>query len=93
MLQGICGAPAAAYPRDWGKVLPWSTGSKQEQEAVEGSFIADCELARTDLGRRHEGRDEGLQLSPQSVLTGRLPWGPRASRPWGFWRSGASQKS
>ncbi|SDY32231.1 hypothetical protein SAMN05421547_1632, partial [Delftia lacustris] len=30
------------------------------QDAVEGGFIADCELARTAFGGRYEGRDEGL---------------------------------
>ena len=43
---------------------------QHEQDAVEGSLIADCELARTTVGGRHEGWDQGLQLSPQFVAYG-----------------------
>jgi hypothetical protein len=43
-----------------GKVFPWNACLQHEQDAVEGGLIADYELARTALGRRHEGRDEGL---------------------------------
>jgi len=46
------------------KVFPWNTCLQHEQDAIEGSFIADCELARTAFGRRHEGWDKGLQLLP-----------------------------
>lgn len=51
---------AAAVPKRLGKVFPWNACLQHEQDAVEGGLIADYELARTALGRRHEGRDEGL---------------------------------
>lgn len=60
----------AAVPKGLGKVFPWDTGVQHKQDAVEGSFIADCELARTAFGRRHEGWDQGLQLSPQFFAYG-----------------------
>ncbi|POD44331.1 hypothetical protein BKM15_26425 [Pseudomonas syringae pv. syringae] len=51
---------AAAVAQGLGKVFPWNACLQHEQDAVEGSFIADCEFARTAFGRRHEGWDQGL---------------------------------
>jgi len=51
---------AAAVTKGLGKLFPWDTCLQNEQDAVEGSFVADCELARTAFGRRHEGWDKGL---------------------------------
>ena len=48
------------YPRGWGKVFPWDACLQHEQDAVEGGFVADHELARTAFGRKHEGWDQGL---------------------------------
>ena len=61
---------AAAVSKGLGKVFPWNACLQHKQDAVEGGFIADCELARTAFGRRHEGWDQGLQLSPQFVACG-----------------------
>jgi len=52
------------------EVFPWNACLQHEQDAVEGGFIADCELARSTFGGRHEGWDQGLQLSPQFVAYG-----------------------
>lgn len=46
---------AAAVPKRLGKVFPGNAGLQNEQDAVEGSFVADRKLARTAFGRRHEG--------------------------------------
>ena len=51
---------ATAVSERLGKVLPWNACLQHEQDAVEGGFIADCELARTAFGRRHDGWDQGL---------------------------------
>ena len=48
------------YPSDWGRVFPRDACLQHEQDAVESGFIADCELAGTAFGRRHEGWDQGL---------------------------------
>lgn len=41
------------YPRDWGEVFPWNACLQNEQDAVEGGFIAHCKLASTAVGRWH----------------------------------------
>ncbi|KGG82361.1 hypothetical protein P368_03440 [Comamonas thiooxydans] len=51
---------AAAVSKGLGKVFPWDACLQHEQDAVEGGFVADRELARTAFGRRHEGWDQGL---------------------------------
>jgi len=51
---------AAAVPKRLGKVFPWKACLQHEQDAVEGGVIAECDLARTAFGRRHDGWDEGL---------------------------------
>lgn len=56
---------AAAIAQGLRQVFPGDAGVQHEQDAVEGRFVADGTLARSALGRWHEGRDEGLQLSPQ----------------------------
>lgn len=50
----------AAVPKGLGKVFPRNACLQYEQDAVEGGFIADCELAGTTFGGRYEGWDEGL---------------------------------
>ena len=69
LLPGTSGVPvaqvrpashAAAVPKRLGKVYPWDACLQHEQDAVEGSFIVDCELARTASGIRHDGWDEGI---------------------------------
>src|SRR5256885_9766496 len=37
---------AAAVPKGLGKVFPWNACLQHEQDAVDGGFIAGCELAR-----------------------------------------------
>lgn len=61
---------AAAASTGLGKVFPRNACLQHKQDAVEGGFIADCELARSTFGGRHEGWDQGLQLSPQFVAYG-----------------------
>jgi hypothetical protein len=51
---------ATAVPKRLGKVFPWDACLQHEQDAVEGGFVADRELARTAFDRRHEGWDQGL---------------------------------
>lgn len=51
---------AAAASTGLGKVFPRNACLQYEQDAVEGGFIADCELAGTTFGGRYEGWDEGL---------------------------------
>jgi len=61
---------AAAIPKGLRKVFPWNACLQHEQDAVEGGFVADDELARTALGRGHKGWDQGVQLPPQFVAYG-----------------------
>ena len=42
---------AAAVPKGLEKVFQWNACLQHKQEAVEGGFMADCELARTALGK------------------------------------------
>jgi hypothetical protein len=42
------------------EVFPWNACLQNEQDAVEGGFIAHCKLASTAFGRWHEGWDQGL---------------------------------
>ncbi|AOV00122.1 hypothetical protein GY14_32625 [Delftia tsuruhatensis] len=58
--QAAPASHAAAVPKGLGKVFPRNACLQHKQDAVEGGFIADCELARTAFGGRYEGRDEGL---------------------------------
>ena len=60
VVQAPPASHAAAIPKGLGKVFPWNACLQHKQDAVEGGFIADCELARTAFGRRHEGWDQGL---------------------------------
>lgn len=56
---------AASLSKGLRKVFPWNNCLQHEQEAIEGSVIADRELGRTTSSKRHGGQDQGLQLSPQ----------------------------
>ncbi|MDH1337679.1 hypothetical protein N5D77_26980, partial [Comamonas thiooxydans] len=43
---------------------------QHKQDAIECCFIAHAELACTTFGGRSEGRNQGLQLSPQLFANG-----------------------
>lgn len=61
---------AAAISKGLGKVFPWDACLRHEQDAVEGGFVADHELARTAFGRRHEGGARKLTVSDEEALNG-----------------------
>ena len=61
---------AAAVAQGLRKVFLGYAGVKHKQDAIEGCLIAHAELACATFGRRCEGWNQGLQLSPQFVTNG-----------------------